>query len=73
MKQSQEEKPPGEGSLTRRDFLLRLGYASALALDNSFEIVFVQDKTMAGVHDATSAAAALELAARLQSGLKGQP
>ena len=32
MKQSQEEKPPGEGSLTRRDFLLRLGYASALAL-----------------------------------------
>lgn len=32
MKQSQEEKPPGSGELTRRDFLLRLGYASALAL-----------------------------------------
>jgi hypothetical protein len=66
------------------DFLAANGYqkiktpgASAdfqvLALDNSFEIVFVQDKTLAGVHDATSAAAALELAARLRSGLKGQP
>jgi uncharacterized protein (DUF362 family) len=32
VKQSQEEKPPGSGELTRRDFLLRLGYASALAL-----------------------------------------
>ena len=44
-----------------------------LALDNSFEIVFVQDKTLAGVHDATSPAAALELAGKLQNELKGQP
>jgi hypothetical protein len=66
------------------DFLAANGYQKSetpgaaadfqvLALDNSFEIVFVQDKTLAGVHDATSAAAALELAARLRSGLKGQP
>ena len=66
------------------DFLAANGYQKretpgaaadfrVLALDNSFELVFVQDKTLAGVHDATSAAAALELAARLQSGLKGQP
>jgi hypothetical protein len=46
---------------------------SLLALDNSFEIVFVQGKTMAGVHDATSTAAALELAAKLRTELKGQP
>ncbi|HEY9073516.1 MAG TPA: DUF6599 family protein, partial [Desulfobaccales bacterium] len=44
-----------------------------LALDNSFEIVFIQDKTLAGVHDATSAAAALELAAKLKAELKGNP
>jgi hypothetical protein len=44
-----------------------------MALDNSFEIVFVQGKTMAGVHDATSTAAALELAAKLKTALKGQP
>jgi hypothetical protein len=49
------------------------GDFQVLALDNSFEIVFVQDKTMAGVHDATSPEAALELAAKLQNELKGQP
>ena len=32
MKQSKEEKPPSTGELNRRDFLIRLGYASALAL-----------------------------------------
>ncbi|MCX5892684.1 MAG: hypothetical protein NTW80_06890 [Deltaproteobacteria bacterium] len=49
------------------------GDFQVLALDNSFEIVFVQDKTLAGVHDATSAAAALELAGKLKNELKGQP
>jgi hypothetical protein len=43
---------------------------SVLALDNSFEIVLVQGRTMAGVHDADSAAAALELAGKLQAALK---
>ena len=66
------------------DFLAANGYRKSetpgaaadfqvLALDNSFEIVFVQDKTLAGVHDATSAAAALELAARLRNELKANP
>lgn len=44
-----------------------------MALDNSFEIVFVQGKTMAGVHDATSPEAALELAAKLRDELKRKP
>ena len=44
-----------------------------LVLDNSFELVFVQDKTVAGVHDATSREAALELAAKLKNELKGKP
>jgi hypothetical protein len=48
------------------------GDFQVLALDNSFEIVFVQNKTLAGVHDATSPEAAVELATRLKSGLKGQ-
>jgi hypothetical protein len=66
------------------DFLAANGYQKVqapgipadlpvLVLDNSFEIVFVQDRTMAGVHDATSLAAARELAAKLQSALKGTP
>ncbi len=66
------------------DFLAANGYRKVetpgppsdfqvLALDNSFEIVWVRDKTLAGVHDATTAAAALELAARLQNELQGQP
>ncbi len=49
------------------------GDFQVLALEDSFEIVFVQDKTMAGVHDATSAAAALELAGKLRDHLKGKP
>ena len=65
------------------DFLAANGYRkvqtpgapadlTVLALDNSFEIVFVQDKTLAGVHDATSGEAALELAAKLQTALQGK-
>jgi hypothetical protein len=46
---------------------------SVLVLDNSFELVFIQDKTVAGVHDATSREAALELAAKLKNALKGKP
>ena len=49
------------------------GDLSVFALDNSFEIVFVEGRTLAGVHDATSLAAALELAAKLRTGLKGKP
>lgn len=66
------------------DFLAAHGYQQVrsparpadfplLVLDNSFEIVFVQGKTLAGVHDATSAAAALELAAKLRNELKSKP
>jgi hypothetical protein len=66
------------------DFLAANGYQKVqtpaapadlqvLVLDNSFEVVFVQGKTMAGVHDATSPAAALELAAKLKNELKGKP
>jgi hypothetical protein len=46
---------------------------SALVLDNSFEIVFVQGRALAGVHDATSLEAAQELAAKLGTALKGKP
>jgi len=49
------------------------GDLSVLVLDNSFEIVFVEGRTLAGVHDATSLAAALELAAQLQAALKRKP
>ncbi len=66
------------------DFLAANGYQKVqapapagdipvLVLDNSFEIVFVEGRTLAGVHDATSLAAALELAAKLRTGLKGKP
>jgi hypothetical protein len=66
------------------DFLAANGYRkvqtpgsaadlSMLALDNSYEIVFVQGKTLAGVHDATSREAAQELVAKLQNELKGKP
>ena len=66
------------------DFLAANGYQKVLysappgdipvlVLDNSFEIVFVEGRTLAGVHDATSLAAALELAAKLRPGLKGKP
>jgi hypothetical protein len=43
------------------------------ALDNSFEIVLVEGRTLAGVHDATTLAAALKLAGQLRTGLKGKP
>ncbi len=49
------------------------GEPEVLVLDNSFEIVLLQDRTLAGVHDATSREAALELAAKLQKELKGKP
>jgi hypothetical protein len=44
-----------------------------LSLEDSFEMVFVEGRTLAGVHDATTLAAALELAAQLRTGLKGKP
>jgi len=66
------------------DFLAANGYkkipapglpetVTVLVLDNSFEIVFVHGRTLAGVHDATSLAAAQELAAALETRLKGKP
>jgi hypothetical protein len=36
-------------------------------------VVLVQGRILAGVHDATTVAAALELAAQLRTGLKGKP
>jgi len=42
-------------------------------LDGSFEIVLLQDRTLAGVHDAPSQEAALELAAKLRQTLKEKP
>jgi hypothetical protein len=67
-----------------RDFLTANGYQKiqtpgaagdlhVLGLDNSFEIIFVQDRTLAGAHDASSPEAALELAATLRAALKGKP
>jgi hypothetical protein len=66
------------------DFLAANGYQKVqtpgepgdlpvLVLDNSFEIVLVEGRTLAGVHDATTLAAALELAAQLRTALKGKP
>jgi hypothetical protein len=49
------------------------GGVEVLGLDNSFEMVFVEGRMLAGVHDATTLAAALELAAKLRAGLKGKP
>jgi len=49
------------------------GDIDVLGLDNSFEMVFVQGRILAGVHDATTLTAALELAAKLRTGLKGKP
>jgi hypothetical protein len=49
------------------------GDVDVFGLDNSFEMVFVQGRILAGVHDATTLAAALELAAKLRAGLKGKP
>jgi hypothetical protein len=67
-----------------RDFLAANGYQNVqtpgvakdiaiLALDNSFEIILVQGRTLAGVHDGSSPEAAQELAAKLQTALKGKP
>ena len=66
-----------------RDFLAANGYTriqspgapegiEVLSLDKSFEIVFVQGHTLAGVHDASSPEAALNLAAALKAALKGK-
>jgi hypothetical protein len=66
------------------DFLAANGYQQVqapgatgdipvLVLDNSFEIAFAEGRTLAGVHDATSLAAAQELAAKLRTALKGKP
>jgi len=66
------------------DFLASNGYQKipapgppgdipVLGLEDSFEMVFVQGRTLAGVHDATSVAAARELAGKLQTALKGKP
>ena len=66
------------------DFLAANGYKKipapgapgdipVLGLEDSFEMVFVEGRTLAGVHDATTLAAALELAAKLRTGLKGKP
>ncbi|MBM4274646.1 MAG: hypothetical protein FJ134_09345 [Deltaproteobacteria bacterium] len=49
------------------------GDIQAFVLDNSFEMVFVQGPTLAGVHDGSSLEASLELAAKLQAALKGKP
>jgi hypothetical protein len=57
----QVQAPAGAGDLT------------VLRLEDSFEIILVQDKTMAGVHDASSLEAALELAAKLKEALPERP
>jgi len=49
------------------------GDIDVLGLDNSFEMVLVQGRILAGVHDATTMSAALELAAQLRTALKGKP
>jgi hypothetical protein len=64
-------------------FLTQNGYApveaagspegtTVLGLDGSFEIIFTRDRTLAGVHDAASLPAALDLAARLRRALEGK-
>ena len=45
---------------------------SAFSLEDSFEIVFVEGRILAGVYDATSLAAAQELAGKLRTELKGK-
>jgi len=45
---------------------------SVFSLEDSFEIVMVHGRTMAGVHDATSVDAASELADKLRTELKGK-
>jgi hypothetical protein len=67
-----------------RDFLAANGYTKVqspgapegvevLQLDGSYEIVLVQARTLAGVHEASSLAAALDLAQQLITVLKDKP
>jgi hypothetical protein len=49
------------------------GDIDVLGLDNSFEMVLVEGRILAGVHDATTLNAAVELAAQLRIALKGKP
>jgi hypothetical protein len=66
-----------------REFLTANGYQKVqspaaaegievLKLDNSYEIVLVQGRILAGVHDASSPEAALNLAAQVRTALKGK-
>jgi hypothetical protein len=63
------------------DFLAANGYqkvqapgeTQVLVQDKSFDMVFVQGRTLAGVHDATSLAAALDLAGQLRASLQEKP
>ncbi|MDP3183335.1 MAG: hypothetical protein Q8M54_11040 [Desulfobaccales bacterium] len=81
---TQRDTPEQAQAEARRylDFLAANGYQKietpglpgdipVLGLDNSFEMVFVQGRTLAGVHDASSLEAALELAAKLETALRG--
>jgi hypothetical protein len=83
---AQHDTPEQAQAEARRylDFLAANGYQKVqapgapgdidvLGLDNSFEMVFVEGRILAGVHDATTLTAALELAAKLRAGLKGKP
>lgn len=83
---AQRETPAKAQAEARRyrDFLIANGYRKLdspappagihlFALDDSFEIVFVQGRTLAGVHDALSPETALALAGKLQAALKGKP
>jgi hypothetical protein len=83
---AQRDTPEQAEAEARRylDFLAANGYQKVQApgptgdipvfvLDNSFEMVFAEGRTMAGVHDATSLIAARELAAKLRTALKGRP
>jgi hypothetical protein len=66
-----------------REFLAANGYQKiqspatpegieVLKLDNSYEIILVQGRILAGVHDASSLEAALDLAAKVRTALKGK-
>jgi hypothetical protein len=46
--------------------------ATVLAMDGSFEIIFTRGPVLAGVHDAQSLEAALDLAGRLDKALEGK-
>ncbi len=83
---AQRDTPEQAQAEARRylDFLAANGYRKiqtpgppgdlpVLSLEDSFEMVFVQGRTLVGVHDASSLAAALELAANLRAALKGKP